>query len=75
MVFVHVARSSLHPVDVEDLGDGRYNVSYYATVAGNYSLSVTVGSVGVHRDFGFYNVEEVFTSSSRLCLIFFSSFC
>lgn len=45
--------------DVEDRGDGTYLVSYYATAAGRWRLAVTVGSAGLHRDFGFANVEEV----------------
>ena len=45
-----------------DLGDGRYQVEYYAMVAGVYSMSVTVGSAGLHRDFGEFNVQQVVLS-------------
>ena len=44
--------------DVVDNGDGTYAVRYYPLASGLYSLSVTVGSAGLHRDFGHMHVEE-----------------
>jgi len=49
-------------LDVVDLGDGRYQVEYYAMVAGVYSMSATVGAAGLHRDFSEFNVQQVVIS-------------
>ena len=49
--------------DIEDNGDGTYDVRYYAMVAGIYTMSIVVGSTGLHRDFGFFNVEESLMNS------------
>ena len=50
------------------LGDGRYQVEHYAMVAGVYSMSATVGSAGLHRDFGEFDVQQVVFSISPTSL-------